>query len=95
MGKNYNFEDKLFHGLSHYLAHKVFDQSLKRLDYILKTGAILSRNKQRELLTSYNLEVENYDRSLWNGEDYISICTQYSNNSFDETEAYFMFCGEK
>ena len=54
--------------------------SLKHLTSILKSGYILSRNKQVERLGYFN---EGFKNANWNGEDYVSIC-QIQNNINDE-----------
>lgn len=82
----------LYHGLAHFLTFKRFDEAYKRLQMVLKSGAILSRNKQREVLPSLGLKPNDYNKVLWNGEDYISICMKHTDgNTSDLTEAYFEF----
>lgn len=87
-----DLHNSLFHGLAHFLADKRFDLSLKRLDQILKCGAILSRNEQKKILPTLGFSFEDYCKILWNGEDYISICKKSNgNNKEDNTEAFFEF----
>ena len=84
----------LFHGLAHFLTYQRFDLSLKRLDQVLKSGAILSRNGQKEILPTLGFQFEKYGKSLWNGEDYISVCTKSNedNKHYNyNTEAFFEF----
>lgn len=67
--------------------------SLKHLASILKSGYILSRNKQIETLGYFN---EGFKNANWNGFDYVSIC-QIQNNINDEfvdedENAFQLFC---
>lgn len=67
--------------------------SLKHLASILKSGYILSRNKQIETLGYFN---EGFKSANWNGFDYVSIC-QIQNNINDEfvdedENAFQLFC---
>lgn len=85
----------LFHGFAHFLADKRFEISLKRLDQILKSGAILSRNEQKKVLPTLGFAPENYGKILWNGEDYISICKKADDdNPKYNTNSFFEFIGE-
>lgn len=85
----------LFHGLAHFLEDKRFDLSLKRLEQILKSGAILSRNEQKKILPTLGFTPEDYCKILWNGEDYISICRKSNDDNPEyNTKSFFQFIGE-
>ncbi len=74
-----NLNDVLFHGVTNILvASDRFEKSLDRLDLILKSNAILSRSKQKEVLTKIGLTPPKYNKILWNGEDYVSVCSKLS-----------------
>ena len=85
----------LFHGFAHFLTDKRFELSLKRLDQILKSGAILSRNEQKKVLPTLGFTPEAYCKILWNGEDYISICKKSDEDNPEyNTNSFFEFIGE-
>lgn len=76
-----NLNDYYFHFTSGSTCDKnQVDVSLKHLASILKSGYILSRNKQIEQFGHFN---EGFKNVNWNGFDYVSIC-QIQNNLNDE-----------
>ena len=89
-----NLNDVLFHGLTNFLVGPGrFEKSLERLNLILKSNAILSRNKQKEILPKIGLTPPEYNKTLWNGDDYISVCSKMPENqsNIKNSEAYEEF----
>lgn len=89
-----NLNDVLFHGLTNFLVGPGrFEKSIERLNLILKSNAILSRNKQKEILPKIGLTPPEYIKTLWNGNDYISVCSKLSKNqsNIKNSEAYEEF----
>ena len=74
------FDKVLFHGCSYFLndVSDKFKISTERLDLILRSNAILSRNKQKEQLPSLNLSPANFDLKTFDNEDWVSVCQKQS-----------------
>lgn len=76
-------EDKIYHGLAggipFWEKNKVIEMSLIQLKLILMHGGIFSRNILKQFGVSYNDK-----KSLYNGDDYISVCLK----DFPEEEMY-------
>lgn len=76
-----NLNENYFHFLNgSTINDDIIDICLKRLELILKTGYILSRNKQLELLGDYQKGVSDVN---WNGYDNISICIKTNHNKYN------------
>lgn len=78
MNKQIDLDKVLFHGLGHNELEDRAEDSIKRLGNILKTKAILSRKKQKEILPKHNIDVPLYYLPLKNGDDYICVCKRKS-----------------
>ena len=76
-----NINDSYFHFLNGNINNEnIIDVCLYRLELILKTGYILSRNKQIEILGNYEEGVQEVN---WNGFDDISICIKTNHNKYN------------
>ena len=74
-----DFDNVLFHGTSYFLnGTDIFNVSMERLELILKSNALLSRNKQKEQLPSLNLTPANFDLKTFDNEDWVSVCQKKS-----------------
>ena len=78
MNKQIDLDKVLFHGLGHNELEDRAEDSIKSLGNILKTKAILSRKKQKEILPKHNIDVPLYYLPLKNGDDYICVCKRKS-----------------
>lgn len=80
-----DFDNVLFHGVSYFLnGTNIFNVSMERLELILKSNALLSRNKQKEQLPSLNLAPAHFDLKTFDNEDWVSVCQKksfYNENS--------------
>lgn len=76
-----NLEKNYFHFLNGNAENENISKiCLNRLESILKTGYILSRNMQIKLLGNYEMGVEELN---WNGFDNISICIKTNHNEYN------------
>ena len=92
MEREINLNEVLFHGLGHNELEDRAEDSIRRLENIFKTKSILSRNKQREILPKYNVDVPLYYLPLKNGDDYICVCKRKSDNKNAKiSEAFYQF----
>lgn len=92
MEEQIDLDKVLFHGLGHNELEDRAEDSLRRLENILKIKAILSRNKQKEILPVYNIDVPLYYLPLQNGYDNICVCKRKSDIKKRKTsDAYNQF----
>lgn len=86
--KEINFDDVLFHGLTNFfVGTERFEKSLQRLDLILKTNAILSREQQDKILPQQGLTAPSYENKLFNNYEYVSVCQKNSNHIEEKKES--------
>lgn len=93
-----NLNDNYFHFLNGNINNELItDVCLERLESIMKTGYILSRNKQIEILGKYQEGVQEIN---WNGFNNISVCIKTNHNKYnvafkeysdDELNAFELF----
>lgn len=76
-----NLDDNYFHFLNgSTLNEEIIEICLERLELIIKTGFILSRNRQIEVLGDYQQGVSEVN---WNGFDNVSICIKTNHNQYN------------
>lgn len=92
MEKQIDLNKVLFHGLGHNELENRAEDSIRRLENILKTKAILSRNKQKEILTKHNIDLPLYSLPKKNGDDYICVCKRKSDKKKSKiSDAFYQF----
>lgn len=89
MNEQIDLDKVLFHGLGHNELEDRAEDSIRRLENILKTKAILSRKKQKEILPKHNIDVPLYYLPLKNGDDYICVCKRKSDKKKQKTSDAF------
>ena len=87
--KKINLDKVLYHGLGHASLEDREEISLKRLESVLKSGAILSRDEQRKI---FDLPPYVYQYQLKNGNEYVCVCKRKGKaKNIKWSEAFYEF----